>query len=116
LGTGGMGTVYAAHDPTFDREVAVKVMHAGRSAERFLVESKITAQLPHPGVPPVYALGELVDGRPFLTMKLVEGQTLADELRAVDRVVALPRLLGVFEQICQTVGFAHSKGIVHRDL
>src|SRR5437016_1639309 len=46
---GGMGVVYAAHDPTFDRDVAVKVMHAGQDTPRFVVESKVTAQLPHPG-------------------------------------------------------------------
>jgi tetratricopeptide (TPR) repeat protein len=110
-----MGVVYAARDPVFDREVAVKVMHPGQDAGRFVVESKVTARLPHPGVPPVYALGELPDGRPFLAMKLVRGHTLADEL-AADRAVESPRLLGVFEQICLTVGFAHSQGVVLRDL
>jgi tetratricopeptide (TPR) repeat protein len=110
-----MGAVYRAHDPVFDREVAIKVMHAGCDAERFVIESKVTARLPHPGVPPVYALGTLADGRPFLAMKLVEGRTLADELAAPDRP-DLPRLLNSFEQICQTVGFAHAKGIIHRDL
>jgi tetratricopeptide (TPR) repeat protein len=115
IARGGMGLVYAAHDPAFDREVAVKVMHPGQDAVRFVVESKITAQLPHPGVPPVYALGALPDGRPFLAMKLIGGRTLADELRAAGGA-DLPRLLGAFEQICQTVGFAHSRGIIHRDL
>jgi tetratricopeptide (TPR) repeat protein len=115
IARGGMGVVFAAHDPTFDRQVAVKVMRHGQDADRFVVEAKVTAQLPHPGIPPVYALGTLPDGRPFLAMKLIEGRTLAEELKhtcATD----LPHLLGVFEQICQTVGFAHSKGIIHRDL
>jgi tetratricopeptide (TPR) repeat protein/predicted Ser/Thr protein kinase len=112
IARGGMGAVYAAHDPAFDREVAVKVMHRGQDAERFVVESKVTAQLPHPGVPPVYTLGTLPDGRPFLAMKLIDGHTLADELKRTD----LSRLLGIFEQICQTVGFAHRRGIIHRDL
>ncbi len=112
IARGGMGVVYAAHDPTFDREVAVKVMHPGQDAERFVIESKVTAQLPHPGIPPVYALGVLTDGRPFLAMKLIEGRTLADELKGGD----LPRLLGIFEQICRAVGFAHARGIIHRDL
>ena len=115
IARGGMGAVYAAHDPVLDREVAIKVMHPGQDAGRFVVESKMTAQLPHPGVPPVYALGTLADGRPFLAMKLIEGRTLADELKVSGRT-DLPRLLGAFEQICQTVGFAHSKGIIHRDL
>jgi Flp pilus assembly protein TadD/tRNA A-37 threonylcarbamoyl transferase component Bud32 len=116
IARGGMGVVYAAHDPAFEREVAVKVMHTGQDAERFVVESKVTARLPHPGIPPVYALGTLADGRPFLALKLIEGHTLADELKAEDRGSDLPRFLGVFEQICLTVGFAHSRDIVHRDL
>jgi hypothetical protein len=109
---GGMGVVYAAHDPTCDREVAVKVMHPDQDAGRFVVEVKTTAQLPHPGVPPVYALGALADGRPFLAMKLIEGRTLADELKTAE----VPRLLDIFQHVCQTVGFAHARGIVHRDL
>jgi formylglycine-generating enzyme required for sulfatase activity len=112
IARGGMGVVYAAHDPTFDREVAIKVMHPGQNATRFIIESKVTAQLPHPGIPPVYALGTLSDGRPFLAMKLIRGRTLTEELTTT----ALPQLLGIFEQICLTVGFAHSRGIVHRDL
>jgi len=115
IARGGMGVVYAAHDLTFEREVAIKVMHFGQNAGRFMVESKVTAQLPHPGVPPVHTLGTLADGRPFLAMKLIRGRTLGDELKAGGRG-DLGRLLGVFERICETVGFAHSRGIMHRDL
>jgi tetratricopeptide (TPR) repeat protein len=115
IARGGMGVVYVAHDPTFDREVAIKVMHPGQDAGRFVVESKVTARLPHPGIPPVYALGKLPDGRPFLAMKLVAGRTLSDELKAADRA-ELPRLLGLFEDICQAVGYAHAQGVIHRDL
>ena len=112
IARGGMGVVYAADDPVFDRQVAVKVMHAGLDAGRFVVEAKVTAQLPHPGIPPVYALGTLADGRPYLVMKLIQGRTLAEELRYTDP----PCLPLSFEQICLTVGFAHARGIVHRDL
>lgn len=112
---GGMGTVYRALDTQFEREVAVKVMHPGQDAGRFVVESKITAQLPHPAIPPVYSLGKLPDGRPCLALKLIKGRTLADELKVVPRA-DLPHLLGAFERICEAVGFAHSRGIVHRDL
>ncbi len=70
LARGGMGVVYAAHDPSFDRDVALKVMHFGQDAGRFVIEAKVTAQLPHPGIPPVYAIGELPDGRPFLATTL----------------------------------------------
>lgn len=112
---GGMAVVYAAHDPVFGREVAIKVTRDGQNARRFVVEAKVTAQLSHPGIPPVYALGTLADDRPLLAMKLIEGRTLADEL-AASTPSDLPRLLGAFEQICQTVGFAHAQGIIHRDL
>jgi WD40 repeat protein len=115
IARGGMAVVYEAHDPALERVVAIKVMHAGQDAGRFVVESKVTAQLPHPGIPPVYALGTLADGRPFLAMKLIRGRTLTEELEAVGRS-DLPRLLNAFERICQTVGFAHARGIIHRDL
>jgi serine/threonine protein kinase len=112
---GGMGVVYRARDPRFERAVAIKVMHAGQDAQRFVVEAQVTAQLPHPGVPPVHELGRLADGRPFLAMKLIEGRTLGDEMKGAT-AADLPRLLAAFERICETVGFAHARGIVHRDL
>ncbi len=118
IGKGGMGIVYRARDRVLDRIVAVKVVRPDRDAEgaqRFVVESKVTGRLSHPGVPPVYALGTFADARPFLAMKLVQGRTLKEELRG--RADGdLPRLIGAFEQVCQTVGFAHAQGIVHRDL
>ncbi|MBM3982111.1 MAG: hypothetical protein FJ304_17980 [Planctomycetes bacterium] len=85
IGSGGMGLVFAAHDPAFDREVAIKVTRRATDAAQFVIEAKVTAQLPHPGVPPVYALGKLADGRPFLAMKLIRGRTLSDELKAPNR-------------------------------
>ncbi len=97
---------------TLDRDVALKVLLRGANGDRFVRESKITARLPHPGIPPVYALGTLADGSPFLAMKLIAGRTLADEMKNADQ----PRLLQAFLQVCQTVGFAHSRGIIHRDL
>jgi serine/threonine protein kinase len=112
IARGGMGRVLAAHDLTLDRDVALKVLLPGASSDRFVRESKITARLPHPGIPPVYALGTLADSSPFLAMKLVAGRTLAEEMKSADR----PRLLQAFTQVCQAVGFAHSRGIIHRDL
>jgi tetratricopeptide (TPR) repeat protein/serine/threonine protein kinase len=112
IARGGMGRVLAAHDLGLDRDVALKILLPGANADRFLRESKITARLPHPGIPPVHALGTLTDGSPFLAMKLIAGQTLADEMKTADR----PRLLRAFTQVCQAVGFAHSKGVIHRDL
>jgi serine/threonine protein kinase len=112
IARGGMGRIFAAHDLTLDREVAVKVLLPGANADRFVRESKITARLPHPGIPPIYALGRLADGSPFLAMKLIAGQTLSAELTTADQ----PRLLQAFTQVCQAVGFAHSRGVIHRDL
>ena len=112
IARGGMGRVLAAVDLSLDRHVALKTLLPGASADRFVRESKITARLPHPGIPPVHALGTLADGSPFLAMKLIAGQTLADELKTAER----PRLLQVFTQVCQAVGFAHSRGVIHRDL
>src|SRR5438445_12783370 len=97
IARGGMGRVLAAYDLTLDREVALKILLPGANADRFVRESKITARLPHPGIPPVHALGTLADGSPFLAMKLIAGQTLAEEMRTADR----PRLLQAFTQVCQ---------------
>ena len=117
VGRGGMGVVYRARDLALDREVAVKVLAdalppASAAAGRFVAEARITARLQHPGIPPVYHVGELADGRPFLAMKLIRGETLAARLLAGGPLDPL----GVFEGIAQAVGFAHAQAIVHRDL
>ena len=118
LGRGGMGVVYAARDVEVGREVAVKLLrpeHVGHesSARRFVEEAQITGQLQHPGIPAVYRVGTMPDGSPFLAMKLVKGRTLAELLKDTpDR----GRLIGVFEGICQAVGYAHAHGVIHRDL
>ncbi|MGL4421647.1 MAG: serine/threonine-protein kinase [Gemmataceae bacterium] len=117
IAKGGMGRVYAAHDVKLDREVAIKTLLPGANAARFVTESKITAKLPHPNIPPVHELGELADGSPFLAMKLVRGATLADQLLdRPDPEFDRPRFIQIFEGIAQAVGFAHSRGIIHRDL
>ncbi|MFO0877702.1 MAG: tetratricopeptide repeat protein [Gemmataceae bacterium] len=117
LARGGMGCVYAARDETLDREVAIKTLLPGANAERFVTEAKITARLPHPGIPPVHALGTLADGTPYLAMKLIRGRTLADLLKErVTPTQDLSRFVQIFEQIAQAVGFAHAQGILHRDL
>jgi hypothetical protein len=116
IARGGMGRVYAGHDLKLDREVAIKTLLPGANAARFVTEAKITARLPHPNIPPVHALGE-VDDTPWLAMKFVHGQTLADLLK--DRATPpseWPRFVQIFEQIAQAVGFAHQRGIIHRDL
>ncbi len=119
IARGGMGVVYAARDLSLDREVAVKVMLPNMNAAEFVRESRVTARLPHPGVPPVYTLGTLPapDGRPFLAMKLIKGETLDKLLKAqTDAFADRGRFVAAFEQMCQAVGYAHAQGIVHRDL
>ncbi|MDY3553586.1 tetratricopeptide repeat protein [Gemmata sp. JC717] len=126
IARGGMGAVYAARDPVLDRDVAVKTLLPGADPARFVTEARITGRLTHPNIPPVYALGALPSGGHFLAMKLVHGHTLAELLAnrvapadARGRPAAppdLPRLVQVFDQIAQAVGFAHSRGVLHRDL
>ena len=84
---------------------------------RFVEEAQIGGQLQHPGIVPVYELGSFADRRPFFTMKLVKGHTLAELLKeraspAEDR----PRFLAIFAQVCQTMAYAHARGVIHRDL
>jgi serine/threonine-protein kinase len=122
VGRGGMGEVLAGRDPALNRPLAVKVLredHRGNAEleRRFLEEAQVCGQLQHPGVPPVYDLGRLDDGRPFFTMKLVRGRTLAEVLRERQAPAdGLPRFVAVFEQVCQTLAYAHSRGVIHRDL
>ena len=104
------------------RPVAIKVLHAscGLDAariERFWEEGRIASQLEHPAIVPVYDLGLDAEERPFFTMKLVEGRTLAKLLaeRASPKD-DLARLLTIFQQVCNAVAFAHDRGVVHRDL
>ena len=85
--------------------------------QRFLEEARIAGRLQHPGVVPVYTLGRLPDGRPYFTMKLVKGRTLAELLAERKQPTQdRPRFLAIFEQVCQTLAYAHSKGVIHRDL
>jgi serine/threonine-protein kinase len=117
-----MGVVLRGHDACLNRELAVKVLHpqlrdAPAIVRRFTDEAQIGGRLQHPGVVPVYDLGILPDGCLFFAMKLVEGRTLSDLLK--ERPVLthdLPRFLKVFEQVCQTMAYAHSRRVLHRDL
>jgi eukaryotic-like serine/threonine-protein kinase len=122
IGRGGMGSVHRCRDTGLRRQLAFKVMlseHRDRSdlVSRFIEEAQIGGQLQHPGIVPVYDLGTLPDRRPFFTMKLVDGQTLAALLSAREHSSTdLPHFLGVFGQVCQTMAFAHAHGVIHRDL
>jgi serine/threonine-protein kinase len=122
IARGGMGAVLRARDPDLGRELAVKVLldrHRDNPdlLRRFIEEAQVGGQLQHPGIVPVYDVGSLADQRPFFAMKLVRGRTLAELLS--ERAVPssdLPRFLGIFEQVCQTMAYAHARGVIHRDL
>ncbi|MGE0789682.1 MAG: serine/threonine-protein kinase [Sandaracinaceae bacterium] len=119
LGRGGMGTVYVAADTQFGRDVALKEMAAEAASDegirRFLVESVITGNLEHPGVPAVYERG-LRDGRPFYAMRKVEGRTLGAAISEAKTLEGRLALLPVVVQVANTLGFAHERGVVHRDV
>ncbi|MFN3189980.1 MAG: protein kinase domain-containing protein [Aureliella sp.] len=122
IARGGMGAVLKGRDVDLGRDLAVKVLldkHRDNPEllERFVEEAQIGGQLQHPGIVPVYELGEFKDQRPFFTMKLVKGETLAAILAKRKSIENdLPKLIGIFEQVCQTMAYAHSKGVIHRDL
>jgi tetratricopeptide (TPR) repeat protein len=122
LARGGMGIVYRARDDSLGRDVAVKVLHERYLTDslvgrRFLDEARITAQLQHPAIPPVFEVGRLENDRPYLAMKLIKGRTLEELLHERSSPDAdRGRFLSVFEQVCQAVSYAHSRRILHRDL
>ena len=117
-GRGGLGRVVRAHDRYLGRTVAVKeLLRTSDLGERlFLREAMITARLEHPGIVPVHEAGRWPNGDPFYVMKLVSGRTLKEvmcDARSLgDRLALLPHLIAVAD----AVGYAHSEGVVHRDL
>jgi tetratricopeptide (TPR) repeat protein/tRNA A-37 threonylcarbamoyl transferase component Bud32 len=124
---GGMGEVWLAEDCVINRPVALKKIRAGCEAElkeRFLLEAQITGQLEHPGVVPVHELGSDDAGQPFYAMRFIQGRTLeavieehhAPGPKKDPQEVGLLRLLRVFLNLCQTVAYAHSRDVIHRDL
>src|SRR5262245_15344165 len=122
IARGGMGVILKGHDVDLGRDVAMKVLAKDLAqrpevVQRFVEEAQIGGQLQHPGIVPVYELGLMADERPYFTMKLVKGRTLATLFAERASVAAdRQRLLAIFESICQTVAYAHSRGVIHRDL
>ena len=121
-GHGGMGAVLKGRDPHLGRDLAVKILLEEHRNDpdlvrRFTEEAQIGGQLQHPGIVPVYEVGQFGDGRPYFTMKLVKGRTLSALLKErTGPAHDLPRFLGIFEQVCQTMAYAHARGVIHRDL
>ncbi len=125
IARGGMGKIYSAEDSELDRLVALKVSTSGDRGRdsQFFREARILAALAHPNIVPIHTLGVDAEGRPFYSMKLIQGRTLQwilKQLSAGDRSIALvytrDRLLDIFRKVCDAVSFAHSKGYLHRDL
>jgi len=122
LARGGVGVILKARDVDLGRDVAMKVLlpgHVGNDEllQRFVEEAQIGGQLQHPGIVPVYELGLQADKRPYFSMKLVKGRTLSALLSDRDDVRhERGRYLSIFHQVCQTLAYAHSRGVVHRDL
>ncbi len=126
-GRGGMGQVWLAHDKALGRLIALKELRADQTdnaalRSRFLYEAKITSQLEHPGIVPVYELGQ--GEAPYYTMRFVRGRTLSEAIRAyhakraTGQSASIERmeLLAAFVAICHAIAYAHSRGIIHRDL
>jgi eukaryotic-like serine/threonine-protein kinase len=129
---GGQGEVFVARDTELNREVALKQIQSRyadcpESRSRFLLEAEVTGSLEHPGVIPVYGLGYFDDGRPFYAMRFIRGESLKDAIAQFhqaegpgrdpgERSLALRRLLRRFVDTCNALAYAHSRGVLHRDL
>lgn len=133
IGLGGMGEVRRVRDRRLNRLMAMKILRPEWSADasaaaRFVEEAQATAQLQHPGIVPVHEIGRLADGRIYFTMKEVQGRTLAEVIDDVHALAdpdrgattadgwSLRRLIDAFRAVCDAVAYAHSRGVVHRDL
>jgi tetratricopeptide (TPR) repeat protein/tRNA A-37 threonylcarbamoyl transferase component Bud32 len=129
---GGLGEVFVALDQELRRKVALKQIRVGHadkaeSRARFLLEAEITGGLEHPGIVPVYSLGQYADGRPYYAMRFVKGESLKEAIARFHRANAgnwqqgeglleLRKLLGRFIDVCNAIAYAHSRGVLHRDL
>jgi WD40 repeat protein/tRNA A-37 threonylcarbamoyl transferase component Bud32 len=130
---GGLGQISVALDAELNREVALKEIRPERaddpdSRARFLLEAEITGRLEHPGVVPVYGLGNDAQARPFYAMRLVKGQSLKEAIERFHQAegrdgrdrrrwnLALRQLLNRFVAVCNVMAYAHSRGVIHRDL
>lgn len=128
--SGGIGRVWLARDASLGREVALKELRPERAGHpkvwaRFLREAQITGQLEHPGIVPIYEMGRRSDDRqPFYTMRFVRGRTLAEaatsyherKARGEAGPLEFRELLVAFVGVCNAVAYAHSRGVLHRDL
>jgi serine/threonine protein kinase len=129
--SGGMGNVFVARDDQLNRSVALKEIQERladdrQMRDRFLREAEVTGQLEHPGIVPVYAMGHYDDGRPYYVMRMIRGDSLKHAIAELERLCSqndeaayrleLRRLLNRFITACNTIEYAHSRGVVHRDI
>jgi tetratricopeptide (TPR) repeat protein len=124
---GGMGEIWICHDSHLRRDVAIKRLSSNSviARERFLAEAQVTGQLEHPGIVPIHDLGVDDNGQPYYVMKFVRGRSLKDAIRdyhakpprgEVPPELQWRRLLDIFVDVCHAVAYAHSRGVLHRDL
>jgi serine/threonine-protein kinase len=137
---GGLGKVSLARDQELNRDVALKEIqeqhaHNADARVRFLLEAEITGALEHPGIVPVYSLGTYADGRPFYAMRFIKGDSLKEAIDAFHKTptprgepsspagpapdfhsLGFRKLLGRFVDVCNAIAYAHSRGVLHRDL
>ncbi len=119
VGRGGMGRVIDAEDNRIGRAVVIKELLGSSRAEaaRFEREARLTARLQHPGILPIYEIGQWQsDGTPFYAMRKIEGRTLEAAIRGAATLRARLALLPSLIAACETVAFAHSRRVIHRDL
>src|SRR5262245_25073152 len=124
---GGMGEIWLARDQRIGRQVALKRLRPGRDRDqaRFQLEAQVTGQLEHPGVVPLHDLGFDAQGQPYYVMKFVQGRSLRESIADYHahksaagwpRDLEFLRLLESFVSVCNAVAYAHSKGVLHRDI
>lgn len=123
--SGGMGVIDIAVDRALDRRIALKTLHghlrgSDEAVRMFVREARITGLLDHQHIVPVYDIGERQNEQLYFAMKLVEGQTLGDVIRALPRgpldTTTLYALLDVVTKVCDALAFAHSRGVLHCDI
>jgi tetratricopeptide (TPR) repeat protein len=115
IGEGAQKTVYRTYDPRCSRDVAMAVLKVGTPTEtaQFEREARLTALLQHPNIMPIYETGTTDDGEQYFTMRLVGGDTLTTRIDAGDD---RSTLLSAFVRTCEAIAYAHSVGVIHRDL
>ena len=127
LGRGAIGRVYLADDLHLGRQIAIKELLEGahedpsdpralQTISRFLREARVTGALEHPNIVPVYELGRRADGTLYYTMRIVPGRTLAEAINECGGLNQRLALVNHFSGLCQAIAYAHSRGVVHRDI